>query len=464
MAEDEGVKPGRAAQAATQAPAEGARSRLMRMAWIVAPVIGAAACVGALAWSAQDDAPSRSDTYKQLELFADVLVRVQNEYVTPVDDKKAIQSAIQGMLASLDPHSSYLSPEDFKDMQVQTRGEYGGLGIEVTAEDGIVKVVSPIDDTPASKAGIQAGDYLTAIDGESIIGYDLNDAVSRMRGPVGTSIQLTVAREGREPFDVNLTREIISVKSVNWRMDKDIGIIRISAFNEKTGDAFEEAIRAMRRQAGGALRGVVLDLRNNPGGLLDQAIEVSDAVLDGGEVVSTRGRRPDQIERYNARRGDMLSGLPIVVIINGGSASASEIVAGALQDRGRALLIGTTSFGKGSVQTVIPLKGGRDGALRLTTAKYYTPAGRSIQGSGIDPDIEVAQVRVDADKLKRLGISEADLPGAFKNEAGAKRKGPHIPEDQPPVNWDKTQDYQLKRAEDYLQQGVVAERLRAKAG
>ncbi|HWA22786.1 MAG TPA: S41 family peptidase [Caulobacterales bacterium] len=435
----------------------------MRMGWLVAPVIGVAACVGALAWSAQDD-NSRSDTYKELELFADVLVRVQNEYVSPIEDKKAIQAAIQGMLTSLDPHSSYLAPEDFKDMQVQTRGEYGGLGIEVTAEDGIVKVVSPIDDTPAAKAGVQAGDYLTAIDGQSIIGFDLSDAVNRMRGPVGTSIQLTIARENSEPFDVNLTREIIAVKSVNWKLDKDIGILRVSAFNEKTGDALEEGIRAMRKQAGSGLRGVVLDLRNNPGGLLDQAVQVSDAFLDGGEVVSTRGRRADQIERYNAKRGDMLAGIPMAVLINQGSASASEIVAGALQDRGRALLLGTTSFGKGSVQTVIPLKGGRDGALRLTTAKYYTPAGRSIQGSGIDPDIEVSDKKVDVSKLKRLGLSESDLKGAFANPDGAKRKGPHIPDDQPPENWDKTQDYQLKRAEDYLHQGVVAERLRAKAG
>jgi carboxyl-terminal processing protease len=435
----------------------------MRMGWLVAPVIGVAACVGALAWSAQDD-NARSDTYKELELFADVLVRVQNEYVAPIEDKKAIQSAIQGMLTSLDPHSSYLAPEDFKDMQVQTRGEYGGLGIEVTAEDGIVKVVSPIDDTPAAKAGVKAGDYLTAIDGQSIIGFDLSDAVSRMRGPVGTSIQLTIAREDTEPFDVNLTREIIAVKSVTWKLNKDIGYLRVSAFNEKTGDALEEAVRAMRKQAGAGLKGVVLDMRNNPGGLLDQAVQVSDAFLDGGEVVSTRGRRADQIERYNAKRGDMLAGIPMAVLINQGSASASEIVAGALQDRGRALLLGTTSFGKGSVQTVIPLKGGRDGALRLTTAKYYTPAGRSIQGSGIDPDIEVSDKRVDVSKLKRLGISEADLKGAIANPDGAKRKGPHIPEDQPPENWDKTQDYQLKRAEDYLHQGTVAERLRAKAG
>ncbi len=437
----------------------------MRMGWFIAPVIGVTACVGALAWSAQDDdSTARNNTYRQLEVFADVLVRVQSEYVTEVEDEKVIQSAIQGMLTSLDPHSSYLAPEDFKDMQVQTRGEYGGLGIEVTAEDGLVKVVSPIDDTPASRAGIQGGDYLTAIDGESIIGYNLNEAVSRMRGAVGTSILITVARENSEPFDVNLVREIIAPRSVTMRVEKDIGVLRISAFNEKTGDALEEAVRDLRRQGGAKLKGVVIDLRTNPGGLLDQAIEVSDAFLDGGEVVSTRGRRPDAIERYNARRGDMLSGLPIVVLINGSSASASEIVAGALQDRGRALVIGTTSFGKGSVQTVIPLKGGRAGALRLTTARYYTPSGRSIQGAGIEPDIEVAQQRVNADKLKRLGLSEADLRGALKNDAGVKRRGPHVPEDQPPANWDQKQDYQMKRAMDFLQQGLVAERLRAKAG
>ena len=436
----------------------------MRMGWIVAPVVGVAACVGALAWSAQESASPRSDTYRQLELFADVLVRVKSEYVTEVDDSEVMQAAIQGMLTSLDPHSSYLSPDDFKDMQVQTRGEYGGLGIEVTMDDSVVRVVSPIDDTPASRAGIQAGDYLTAINGESIIGFNINDAVSKMRGPVGTSLVVTVAREGKEPFDVNLTREIISVRSVTARMDGDIGILRVSAFNEKTGDALNDGIAQLRTKGGLGLRGIVIDLRNNPGGLLDQAIAVSDAFLDGGEVVSTRGRHPEDIERYNARRGEMMANVPIVVLINGGSASASEIVAGALQDRGRALVVGTTSFGKGSVQTVIPLKGGRDGALRLTTARYYTPAGRSIQGSGIEPDIEIAQTRVEPDKLKKLGISEADLPKALSNESGAKRRGPHVPEDQPPVGWDAKQDYQMKRAMDLLRQGVVAERLRGKNG
>jgi len=435
----------------------------MRMAWIAVPVIGLAVGVGALAWSDSDGSPARADTYRQLELFADVLARVQSEYVTEVDNPKAIEAAINGMLSSLDPHSSYLSADEFRDMQVQTRGEYGGLGIEVTTEEGIVKVVSPIDDTPASRAGVQAGDYITHINDEAILGLSLNEAVQKMRGPVGTPISITLAREGQDPIDVSLTREIISVRAVTSKMDGDVGVIRISTFNERTGAALEDAIREVRRQGGASLKGVVIDLRNNPGGLLDQANRVSDAFLDGGEITSTRGRQPDDIQRYNARRGDMLEGIPVTVLINGGSASASEIVAGALQDRGRAIVMGVTSFGKGSVQTVIPLKGGRDGALRLTTARYFTPSGRSIQNSGIEPDIEVAQVRVDPDRLKRLGLSEADLPKAINNPDGSvRRRGPHVPADQPPENWDKKSDYQMKRAVEMLRQGVVAERLRQK--
>lgn len=436
----------------------------MRIAWIAAPVAGVAALVGAMAWSAPEDR-SRGDIYRQLELFADVLARVEQDYVTDIDDEEAIEAAIQGMLASLDPHSSYMDATEYREMQTQTRGEYGGLGIEVTSEDGVVRVVSPIDDTPAARAGIQAGDYLTAIDGESIVGLTLNEAVRRMRGAAGTDITVTVAREGTDPFDVTLTREIINVRAVTARIEGgDVGVIRISTFNERTGDMLQDAIRTVKRDTGGRLRGVVVDLRNNPGGLLDQAIEVSDAFLDGGEVVSTRGRQPEDVQRYNARRGEDLGGVPVVVLINEASASAAEIVAGALQDRNRALVVGMDSFGKGSVQTVIPLQGGRDGALRLTTARYYTPAGRSIQGAGIAPDIEVAARRVDPERLTRLRLSEADLPNALDNESGAERRGLHVPDDQPPENWDAEEDYQLKRAMDFLRQGTVAERLRARAG
>jgi len=435
----------------------------MRIGWTLAPAAVVAVFLGAIASQADDRAPGR-DVFRDLELFADVLVRVRSEYVADVDDQEAIQAAIQGMLSSLDPHSGYLSPDDFREMQVQTRGEYGGLGIEVQSEDGLVRVVSPIDDTPAARAGIQPGDYLTAIDGDSIIGLTLDNAVDRMRGPVGTSLTLTVAREGEEPRDLTLTREKITQHSVSARVDGDIAVIRVSAFNENTGPGLRKAIQDVRGEAGSKLRGVVLDLRNNPGGLLEQAVEVADAFLDGGEVVYTRGRRADSIERWNAQRGDLLANVPVVVLINNGSASAAEVVAGALQDRRRALVMGTTSFGKGSVQTVIPLKGGRDGALRLTTARYYTPSNRSIQGIGIEPDIEVAAQRVDLSKLRRLGLSEADLPGALSNETGERRRGLHVPDDEPPENWDAKQDYQLKRAMDYLRAGEVAERLMAKAG
>ena len=436
----------------------------MRIAWIAAPAAALAALVGALAWSAPEDR-GRGDVYRQLELFADVLARVEQDYVTPIDEHEAIEAAINGMLASLDPHSSYMDATEYRDMQTQTRGEYGGLGIEVTSEDGVVRVVSPIDGTPAARAGIQAGDYLTAIDGQSIVGLTLNEAVQRMRGDAGSNIVVTVAREGTDPFDVTLTREIINVRAVTSRVEGgDIGVIRISTFNERTGSMLQDAIRTIRRDTGGRLRGVIVDLRNNPGGLLDQAIEVSDAFLDGGEVVSTRGRQPEDIQRYNARRGDDLAGVPVVVLVNGASASAAEIVAGALQDRNRALVVGTDSFGKGSVQTVIPLQGGRDGALRLTTARYYTPSGRSIQGAGITPDMEVSARRVDPARLQRLGLTEADLPNALNNESGAQRRALHVPADQPPENWNAEEDYQLSRAMDFLRQGVVAERLRQRAG
>jgi carboxyl-terminal processing protease len=437
----------------------------MRVAWIAAPVAGIAALVGALAWSAPEDR-ARGDVYRQVELFADVLSQVEQQYVTPIDDREAMEGAIQGMLSSLDPHSSYMDAAEYRDfMQVQTRGEYGGLGIEVTTEDGAVRVIAPIDDTPAARAGIQGGDYIIAIDGENIVGLVLNDAVQRMRGEPGTQITVTVAREGVDPFDVTLTREIINVRAVTARIESgDIGVIRISTFNERTSDMLRDAIRTVRQTASPRLRGVVLDLRTNPGGLLQQAVSVSDAFLDGGEVVSVRGRQPEDVQRYNARRGDDLAGVPVVVLINGASASAAEIVAGALQDRNRALIVGTTSFGKGSVQSVIALNGGRDGALRLTTARYYTPSGRSIQGLGIEPDMEVAARRIEPSRLARLGLSEADLPNALDNDSGARRRAAHVPEDQPPENWDEDEDYQLRRAMDFLRQGVVAERLRARAG
>ena len=439
----------------------------MRLAWVAAPIAGMAALVGALAWSAPEGR-DRGDIYRQLELFADVLARVEQDYVTEINDEEAIEAAIQGMLSSLDPHSSYMNATEYRDMQTQTRGEYGGLGIEVTSEEGVVRVVSPIDGTPAERAGIQAGDYLTAINGESIVGLTLNEAVRMMRGEAGSNITVTVAREGTDPFDVTLTREIINVRAVTARVEGgDIGVIRISTFNERTGSMLQDAIRQVKRDTGGRLRGVVVDLRNNPGGLLDQAIEVSDAFLDGGEVVSTRGRQPEDVQRYNARRGDDLAGVPVVVLINGASASAAEIVAGALQDRNRGLIVGLDSFGKGSVQTVIPLQGGRDGALRLTTARYYTPAGRSIQGAGITPDIEVAARRISAEdiaRLQRLRLSEEDLPNALDNDSGAQRRAAHMPEDQPPENWDEDEDYQLHRAMELLRQGMVAERLRQRAG
>ena len=339
---------------------------------------GTMAYIHQTATAAPPPTAANAETYKMLQLFGDVVDEVQRQYVTPVDQKKLIQSAIDGMLTSLDPHSNYLDPEAFQSMRDQTRGEYGGLGIEVTSEDGVVKVISPMDDTPATKAGIKSGDYVTAIDGQSVVGLTLNDAVKQMRGKVGDKIVLTIAREGEQSKDVTLTREIINVKSVKSEMKGDYGYLRISAFNEKTGEETRDGIKDLYTK-NPKMKGLVLDLRENPGGLLDQAIEVSDVFLDGGEVVSQRGRDPKDVERYNARAGDMIHGMPMVVLINSGSASAAEIVAGALQDRHRAELVGITSFGKGSVQTVVPLRGGADGALKLTTARYYTPSGRSIQ-------------------------------------------------------------------------------------
>jgi carboxyl-terminal processing protease len=384
---------------------------MKRLGWIAASAASLVFLSGAVA--VPQTAKNNSDTYRQLNLFAEVFERVRSDYVEEVSDEQLVEAAINGMLSSLDPHSSYLNAKNFQDMQVQTRGEFGGLGIEVTMENGLVKVVSPIDDTPAAKAGLKPNDFITHLDGESIVGLTLPEAVEKMRGPVNSSIKLTVRREGRDPFDVVLTRAVVKIQSVKSHLEGDgVGYIRITSFSEQTDSGLEAAVKALKQQAGNKLVGYVLDLRNNPGGLLDQAISVSDAFLERGEIVSTRGRRPDDAQRYNAKPGDITNGLPIVVLINGGSASASEIVAGALQDHHRAILLGTRSFGKGSVQTIIPLPG--HGAMRLTTARYYTPSGRSIQAKGIDPDIVVEPA-----KIERVASGdirhEADLRGALRN-------------------------------------------------
>jgi carboxyl-terminal processing protease len=406
---------------------------------------------------ASAEAP-RADTFKMLELFGDVLTRVESDYVTPVDNKKLIEAAIDGMLTSLDPHSGYLNPDDYSDMRDQTRGEYGGLGLEVTSEDGAVKIISPMDDTPAARAGLQPGDYITAIDSQSLIGLPLSDAVKKMRGPVGKPITLTVVREGKDPFDVKLVRESINVKSAKGRMEGDYGYLRVSAFDEKTTDQAAATIKELQAKDP-HMKGLILDLRNNPGGLLDQAVGVSSLFLDGGEVVSQRGRGPKDIERYNARPGgDMLHGLPMVVLINSGTASAAEIVSGALQDRHRAAIVGLTSFGKGSVQTVIPLHGGEDGALKLTTARYFTPSGRSIQKTGIEPDLEVAATTEQAEDVANqvFQFSEASFSNALNAEDGKARRPPHEPAEAPPPGFDPKKDFQLVRAEDVLKYGSVA--------
>ncbi len=358
-----------------------------------------------------------ADTYRQLSLFGDVFERVRSDYVEKPDDAKLIESAINGMLAGLDPHSSYMDPKSFRDMQVQTRGEFGGLGIEVTMEEGLIKVVAPIDDTPAQKAGVMANDIITHLDNEPVQGLTLNQAVEKMRGPVNTRIQLRISRKGAEkPLEVSITRDIIRVRSVRAELiGDDVGLIRISQFNEQTTEGLRRTINELINKSGDKFKGIVLDLRNNPGGLLDQAISVADAFMEKGEIVSTRGRNADETQRFNARAGDLSKNKPIIILINGGSASASEIVAGALQDHKRATIIGTRSFGKGSVQTIIPLGQG-NGALRLTTARYYTPSGRSIQARGITPDIEILQDAPDDIKARDTGRGEASLRGHLKGD------------------------------------------------
>ena len=366
--------------------------------------------------------PLKSETYKQLDLFADVFERVRSEYVEEVTDEQLIEAAIDGMLTSLDPHSSYLNKKNFADMRVQTKGEFGGLGLEVTSENGFVKVISPMDDTPAARAGVQPGDFITHLNGEQIVGLPLNDAVEKMRGPVGSDIKVTIRRLNvNEPIQLNLTRASIKVQSVRSRVEQNVGYIRISSFNEQTQPGLDKAMTKLKEQLGNKLVGYVLDLRNNPGGLLDQAVSVSDTFLDKGrEIVSTRGRGGKEGDRYTAKAGDAADGLPLVVLINGGSASASEIVAGALQDHKRAIVLGTQSFGKGSVQTIIPLQG-QQSAMRLTTSRYYTPSGRSIQQLGITPDIEVQPAKVEELAAAGQRRREADLPNALRNtDPGAK--------------------------------------------
>ncbi len=389
-----------------------------------------------------------SYTYRQLNLFGDVFERVRADYVEEVSDKDLIESAINGMLAALDPHSSYLNPDRFEEMQVQTKGEFGGLGIEVTMENGLVKVVSPIDDTPAHKAGILAGDLITHLDGEQVVGMTLSEAVERMRGPVNTDINLTILREGEEsPFDVTITRAVIKIQSVRSRVEGDAAYIRITSFTEQTERDVKAAVKKVKEELDGAMTGVILDLRNNPGGLLDQAVAVSDLFLDKGEIVSTRGRRSDSTQRFNAKSGDLASGLPVIVLINGGSASASEIVAGALQDHRRALVLGTVSFGKGSVQTIIPLSG--HGALRLTTARYFTPSGRLIQAKGIDPDIVVERARVETVEQERRR-SEASLRNRLLSEDEENGMAADELEKARQRSASARQDYQLARALDLL--------------
>ncbi|MGC1696935.1 MAG: S41 family peptidase [Pseudolabrys sp.] len=376
-----------------------------------------------------------ADTYRQLNLFGDVFERVRADYVEKPDDSKLIETAINGMLAGLDPHSSYMDPKSFRDMQVQTRGEFGGLGIEVTMEDGLIKVVTPIDETPAAKAGIMANDIITQLDGEQVQGLTLNQAVEKMRGPVNTKIKLTIMRKGQDkPIEVSITRDVIRVKAVRANVEgDDVGYIRMTQFNEQTTEGLKKAITDITAKVSkDKLKGYILDLRNNPGGLLDQAISVSDAFLEKGEIVSTRGRNAEETQRFNARPGDLTNSKPVIVLINGGSASASEIVAGALQDHKRVTVIGTRSFGKGSVQTIIPLGSG-NGALRLTTARYYTPSGRSIQAKGIVPDIEVLQDLPDDIKAKTDTSTkgEASLRGHLKGDEGKEQTGSqsYIPPD-----------------------------------
>jgi len=403
---------------------------------------------------AQEDRNNAS-VYEQLDLFGDIFERIRANYVEEVDEAALIEAAINGMLTSLDPHSGYLPPQDFDDMRTQTRGEFGGLGIEVTQEDGFVRVITPMDDTPAMAAGIEAGDFITHVDGEALLGLTLEQAVDLMRGPVGSEIVITIVREGAdEPFDVTIVRDRIRLTAVRARLEGNTAVIRISTFSDQTYPGLQDGLEDLIEEVGGLenLEGVVLDLRNNPGGLLTQAIRVTDTFLDQGEIVSTRGREPEDGERYNATPGDRIEGLPMVVLVNGGSASASEIVAGALQDHRRAVVVGTNTFGKGSVQSIMPLAG--DGAMRLTTSLYYTPSGRSIQALGVAPDILVEQRDpIEVDEVNGPDRNEASLRGSLQNSQLSEDEVRQLEEEQAIAEATarlRNEDYQLAYAIDIL--------------
>ncbi|MGB3456819.1 MAG: S41 family peptidase [Litorimonas sp.] len=438
----------------------------------VLPVVGTVAAVSLFAITTANQAalavekPSYSDTFEQLDLFADVMARVRSDYVVEVEDGELIEDAINGMLQSLDPHSSYVNPEDFQRLQEQTSGRYVGVGMEVTQEDGYVKVVAPIDGSPAKEAGIESGDFITEINGETVLGLSLTEAVNIIRGKAGEEVTLTIARVDEEPRDITLERREVNREVVSYEIMDGVPYIRISQFNEKAAPGLEGAIAELRREMGRSLPGLVLDLRSNPGGLLTESIKVSSVFLDGGKVVSTRGRDATEQQNYSAEAGQLLDGVPVVVLIDEASASASEIVAGAIQDRGRGIVLGMTSFGKGSVQSLIPLRGGRDGALRLTTQRYYTPDGRSIQGTGIDPDLFVSAYPDDGEDHSRP--SESDLPNSIENEDTAPEEGvtdavedsvDDIMIDYPPEGFEVTDDYQLQRAIELIRTGDYTQRL-----
>ena len=392
-------------------------------------------------------ADNRQETYKQLNLFGDVFQRVQEQYVEEVTDKKLIESAISGMLQSLDPHSSYLSPESYKDMQVKTKGKFGGLGIEITMEDGVVKVVSPIDDTPAANAGMKSGDLIIGINGESIRGLSINDAVSQLRGPVGSKVIITVVRDKKDPFEIEIIRDVIKIRSVRHNIIKNIGYVRLTTFSDTTTSGLEKSVDEIKKELGKKFQGLILDLRNNPGGLLNQSISVTDSFLNQGEIVSTQGRKDNDTSRIFAKKGDIIDGKPMIVLINSGSASASEIVAGALKDHSRAIIVGTRSFGKGSVQSIIPLAG--NGAMRLTTARYYTPSGISIQAKGIEPDIIVESGITELTKQMPENRREENLRGALdKKEKDSKKNNVDKPELSPVEKL--LQDNQISRAVDLI--------------